>query len=79
MWSGSTVEDQVADDKPVRLIDAFIDKLELQKSTIYRAGLVCLCKCMGFLWVISLFLFEFIKLSCTFEGNYPFIYGEFQC
>ena len=27
----STLEDQVAADNPVRLIDAFIDKLELQK------------------------------------------------
>ena len=28
----STLEDQVAADNPVRLIDAFIDKLDLQKS-----------------------------------------------
>ena len=27
----STLEDQVAADNPVRLIDAFIDKLDLQK------------------------------------------------
>ena len=28
----STLEDQVSADNPVRLIDAFIDKLDLQKS-----------------------------------------------
>ena len=27
----ATLEDQVASDNPVRLIDAFIDKLDLQK------------------------------------------------
>ena len=34
----STLNDQVSCDNPVRLIDAFIDKLELQKLGFYSYG-----------------------------------------